>query len=157
MKSIKLNDAFLGYLFVILSVVGFSIKSIFIKFAYLYHIQTMPLLTLRMLFSAPFYLLFLLFFSKARETKIVKKTNAQSLFMLILAAIFYYLSSFFDMSGLNYISVALERIILFIFPTFVVIFSMIFLKKEYSIKFFIPFAICYLLFRRCHFFYFYHE
>jgi drug/metabolite transporter (DMT)-like permease len=41
----------------------------------------------------------------------------------------YYLAAFFDFWGLNYITASVERLILFIYPTLVVIFSGIFLKK----------------------------
>jgi|TARA_B110000037_G_scaffold223099_1_gene302070 drug/metabolite transporter (DMT)-like permease len=42
----------------------------------------------------------------------------------------YYLASYFDFLGLKYIKAGLERIILFIYPTLVLLISKIFLKKK---------------------------
>ena len=44
----------------------------------------------------------------------------------------YYLSSTLDFLGLHYISVGLERLILFLTPTFVLLFTSIFLKRHIS-------------------------
>ncbi len=43
--------------------------------------------------------------------------------VLALGLVGYYLASYFDFLGLQYITAALERLILFIHPTFVLIFS----------------------------------
>lgn len=50
--------------------------------------------------------------------------------MLFIGLVGYYLAAFFDFWGLSYITASVERLILFIYPTIVVILSAIFLKKS---------------------------
>src|SRR5690606_18659038 len=118
------------------------IKSIFIKLAYAYNIDTIPLLTLRMLLSAPFYLAILIYISK---NKYFESPSISSNFyiLLFLCSVGYYAASITDMFSLEYISVGLERIILFTFPLFALLFSILILKKKYKPKVIIPFAICF--------------
>ena len=54
--------------------------------------------------------------------------------ILGLGLVGYYLSSFLDFLGLQYISVGLERLILFLTPTFVLLISSTFLKQHISRK-----------------------
>jgi drug/metabolite transporter (DMT)-like permease len=49
---------------------------------------------------------------------------------VVLGLIGYYLSSYLDFLGLQYISVGLERLILFLTPSFVLLMSLVFLKKK---------------------------
>ena len=58
------------------------------------------------------------------------------LWMLAIGLVGYYLASFFDFWGLKFITASVERLILFIYPTLVVIISAIFLKKPiYKIQY----------------------
>ncbi|MCK5468568.1 MAG: EamA family transporter, partial [Cyclobacteriaceae bacterium] len=86
------------------------------------------LLLLRMIFALPFYL-----FISIRETK--KKNQYQLsrkdiLFVFGLGFIGYYIASYFDFYGLQFISASLERLVLFIYPTLVIIISSLALKKK---------------------------
>jgi drug/metabolite transporter (DMT)-like permease len=51
---------------------------------------------------------------------------------VLFGIIGYYLASYFDFLGLVYIKASLERIILFVYPTLVLLISRIFLKKPIS-------------------------
>ncbi len=117
----------------ILAQFGFGAKAIFIKLAYAAHpeLDAVTLLALRMIFSLPFFLL-MVWWARRRngETQIVPLTSHDWWLVVFLALIGYYLSSFLDFWGLQYISAALERLILFTNPSFVVLLSAMFLAVK---------------------------
>lgn len=124
-----------GLTLVILGALGFSTKSIIVKLAYQAstEIDAISLLALRMVFSLPFFLLVALWQHK-------KMLNIQPLHTLQCFQIIgfglmgYYLASYFDFLGLQYISAGLERVILFLYPTFVVILSAIIYKRTVTAR-----------------------
>jgi len=121
-----MREALIGASFVFVSAVGFSAKAILIKLAYRWHVDALTLLTLRMIFAAPFFVLMVWW----GETKSAVRVSARD--MLIIAAlglVGFYLSVYLDFLGLQYISAGLERLILFLYPTFVVLLAAIFLGR----------------------------
>ena len=114
-----------GTVCVLLSAVGFSAKAILIKLAYAYPVDAATLLTLRLLFSAPFFVLMALW-SKREAAPLSRR---QWLGVAVLGFSGYYLASYLDFLGLTYITAGLERLILFLHPTIVVLFSAWWLKK----------------------------
>lgn len=104
----------LGLLYALGGTALFALKSIFIKLAYAQGVDTVTLLTLRMLVAAPFYLVVLLWL--LYKTQVTRPSKPDLLAIFVLGAISYYLSSYFDMQGLNYISAQLERLLLYTYP-----------------------------------------
>ena len=103
----------LGILYGVLGVVMFSSKAVMVKLAYAYDVDTLDLLMFRMLFSLPFYMIILfLTRKKTTKTEILQKDYA---WLLLFGFVGYYLASYFDFLGLNYIKAGLERIILFVY------------------------------------------
>lgn len=129
-----------GILFALLAAVGFSGKAILVKLAYRYGIDAETLLGLRMTLALPFYLLLGLF---ARHERRGAMAARDWLWMIWLGFIGYYLSSYLDFLGLNHISSGLERLILFLYPTMVILISAIFLKKPITAKTGAALALCY--------------
>jgi len=118
---------FKGISLVLLGAVCFSIKAIIIKLAYGIAIDPVTLLTLRMGFSLPFFVAVpILYKRKIHEQRVSKKDWIK---ILILGILGYYVASIFDFWGLQYVTAGLERLILFVYPTIVVLLSAIFLKK----------------------------
>ncbi len=119
----------LAGLLVLIGAICLSAKAVIIKLAYQYGVESVSLLTLRMLFSLPFYL-FIVTYATGRLSKAYMSPGKKDLALIVLFGVIgYYLASLFDFLGLQYISASLERIILFIYPTLVVILSAIFLGK----------------------------
>ncbi len=140
MKSTK--SFVYGILLGILGIVLFSSKAVMVKLAYQYDVDALSVLLLRMLFSFPFYLVIAIIYSRKKsEVSILRKDYAWVLFFGFLG---YYLSSYFDFVGLEYISASLERIILFLYPTMVLVFNKIFLKKPITHIQIIAIALSYL-------------
>ncbi len=146
MSSIK-TAVSAGALFSAAAQFGFAAKAIFIKLAYAAHpgLDAVTLLALRMIFSLPFFLL--MAWWARRESKGALPVPMQRRdwgMILFLGFIGYYLSSFLDFYGLQFISAGLERLILFTNPTIVVVLSALFLAKPISRRVALALLVSYL-------------
>jgi drug/metabolite transporter (DMT)-like permease len=119
---------YLGAIFTFLGAICFSAKAIMVKLAYIYQADALSLLTLRMLFSLPFFAGIAIYSN--RKTSGVNLTAKDWIQVIILGVIGYYLASLFDFEGLRFITAGLERLILFVYPTLVTILLAIFFKKK---------------------------
>lgn len=109
----------------------FSAKAVFIKLAYQFDISTIDLMSLRMLFAFPFYVGILWWTNRRKEPMVINRRDGWRLIFFGLMG--YYLASYFDFWGLQYVSASMERLILFIYPTLVVLLSALVIKKRVSL------------------------
>jgi drug/metabolite transporter (DMT)-like permease len=123
-----LSRRWIGPVCAVLGVLGFSFKAILIKLAYRdASVDAITLLTLRMLYSAP---LFLAMAAWAQRAPGAPPTSRADWMRLIwLGCIGYYLASLLDFMGLQYITASLERLVLFLYPTVVVLLSALLLGQ----------------------------
>lgn len=116
----------IGLAIAVLGAIGFSAKAIVAKLIYRYNVDAVTLIAFRMLFSLP------VFFAIAVWQ--MKKSPALSWSdrwrIVGLGLVGYYLSSMLDFLGLQYISAGLERLILFLTPSFVLLISAFFLERR---------------------------
>lgn len=118
-----------GFFITLLGAVLFSTKAIIVKLAFRNtHVDAVTLLTLRMLFSLPFYLVAAWLVSKKENKETL--SGKDWLGLISLGILGYYLSSLFDFIGLQYVSAGLERLILFLYPTFAVLINTFFFKTK---------------------------
>jgi drug/metabolite transporter (DMT)-like permease len=121
----------IGFLITFFGAVLFSTKAIIVKKAfYDTHVDALSLLTIRMIFSLPFYLA-VAFFTGNKKGNIFF-TKQQWISIIILGSFGYYISSFLDFTGLQYVSAGLERLILFLYPTFAVLINAMVFKQRIS-------------------------
>ena len=120
-----------GFLISFSGAIIFSTKAILVKLAFRNtHTDGLTLLMLRMLLSLPFYLLAA--FWGSRKADNVRMNRRQWGWVLMLGLLGYYLSSFFDFIGLQYISAGLERLILFLYPSFSVLINAVAFRQAIS-------------------------
>ncbi len=124
------RDVFLGVVFALLAAVGFSAKAILVKLAYLDSVDAVTLLALRMVFSVPFFLGVAIW---ARRQHAEPLNTHDRLLVLGLGLVGYYLSSYLDFLGLQYITAGLERLILFLYPTMTVILAALIFKRRITV------------------------
>ena len=139
--GIKSSNKRIGILFAILGVVLFSAKAVMVKLAYTYDVDHLTLLLFRMGFAFPFYVA-IASYTKPEERQNIKPKDY--LWLFLFGFLGYYLASLFDFMGLQYLKAGLERIILFIYPTIVVLLSWIFFKKKLTRNQFLAILITYL-------------
>jgi len=106
----------------------FSGKAVIIKYAYRYDVSPEALLALRMLLALPMFWCVYWFFSRNNKKSPLSKTDYLKL--IGLGFIGYFFSSYLDFLGLQYISVGLERILLYLTPTIVILISYFFMQKR---------------------------
>ena len=105
----------------------FSTKAVLVKLAFRdIKIEVISLLALRMLFSMPFFLL-AAWWSSGEQNEQLNWRDWLTIFFLGMMG--YYVSSWFDFKGLQYISAGLERLILFLFPSFTALINFFIFKQ----------------------------
>lgn len=115
-----------GLALAIVGAVLFSTKAVVAKLLYRYHIDAVTLIAFRMLFSLPVFAVVAIWQMRAGPP-----LSWSDRWRLVgMGLIGYYLSSFLDFLGLQYITVGLERLILFLTPTFVLLISATVLKQH---------------------------
>lgn len=140
----KKQQQSLGIVFALVGSLLFSTKAIFVKLAYQYEIDSISLLLLRMIFALPFYI-FMIFRVIGTEWKIWTLIKRKYWFALVVAATMgYYLSSLLDFLGLQYIDASVERLILFIYPTFIAIITFFVFKEKVTVLQALALAISYV-------------
>jgi len=131
-----------GAMLVLLSAIAFSAKAIFVKLAYNHPVDALTLLTLRMVFALPLFLLVAWWAGRAAGKQ--RLTQREWIIVACLGLIGYYAASLLDFLGLQYVSAALERLVLFLSPTFVVLFSALFFGYGVVRRDIFALAVCYL-------------
>ncbi|MEO8155152.1 MAG: DMT family transporter [Rhizobacter sp.] len=115
-----------GLLFAILGAVAFSGKAIIVKLAYRYGVDAVTLIMYRMLFALPMFLLLSWWSGRGKAGL----TRRDWLTVCGLGFSGYYLASFLDFVGLQYISAGLERLILYLNPTLVLGLGVLLFKQK---------------------------
>lgn len=100
--------------------VFFSAKAIFIKLIYAHGVDATTTFALRMMIALPFFLA-LGWWCGTAGLKSIGRRDWWGMGGCGLLG--FYLSSYLDFIGLSYIPASLERLILFLYPTFVVLLS----------------------------------
>jgi len=130
---------FWGIAFALAGTVAFAFRPVLIKLGYNAHpISATTLLFLRMSLSLPFFLAMAWWF---RGQKPISRRDW--LGILGLGFLGYYLASLLDFLGLQYVPAGLGRLIMFLYPTLVVILSAVFLGKPATRKELAALAITY--------------
>ena len=123
-----------GIVYALFGTIFFATKVIFVKLAYHHEVDSVSLLLLRMSFALPFYLASLIYFTRKKRMPGFNLSPKYILILVATALLGYYLSSLFDFIGLRYIDASLERLILYIFPSFVALLSWILFKEKLTIN-----------------------
>lgn len=128
-QSTRLRNSLLGALAVLVAAVSFSGKAVLVKLAYRHGVDATTLLAMRMLMALPFFAALAVW----GEWKSERKTTPREMGMIAgIGLLGFYLAALTDFIGLQYITAGLERLILFLYPTMVVLISASFLKRPIS-------------------------
>ena len=133
-----------GFAFAIGAALLFSCKPIIIKWAYTYGIDALSLMLLRMVLALPVYLAIgILLIQKQKRAQQNKLTFRHGLAAAFVGLFGYYLASFLDLKGLELANAQLERIILYAYPTLVVILGAVIFKHKVTKQQLGALALCY--------------
>ena len=126
MKQTPASNFSSGFLLAAAGSIAFSGKAIIVKLAYLHGVDAITLVMLRMLFALPFFIA-MAWWAGRHQAPL---TRTDWLGVLGLGFLGYYLSSFLDFLGLQYISASFERLILYLNPTLVLVLGWVLYKRK---------------------------
>ncbi|WP_370692402.1 DMT family transporter [Polaromonas sp.] len=115
-----------GLLLATFGAIAFSGKAIIVKLAYRYGVDAVTLIMYRMLFALPIFAVMAWWASRGKAAL----TSKDWLGVLWLGFTGYYLASFLDFAGLAYISASLERLILYLNPTLVLLLGLVLYRRR---------------------------
>lgn len=115
-----------GLILATFGAIAFSGKAIIVKLAYRHNVDAVTLIMLRMLFALPLFLAMAWWAGRGKAAL----TLRDWLGVIGLGFSGYYLSSFLDFAGLAYITASLERLILYLNPTLVLLFGWIVYRRR---------------------------
>jgi drug/metabolite transporter (DMT)-like permease len=122
----------LGLAMGMLGAIGFSGKAIIVKLAYRHGVDTVTFLMLRMLLALPFFMAMVWWTQHRKGSVPVRLSVREWLGVVWLGFCGYYLASFLDFAGLQYISASLERLILYLYPTLVLLLGILLYGRRAS-------------------------
>jgi drug/metabolite transporter (DMT)-like permease len=127
------NYRFWGIVFALAGTISFAFRPVLIKLAYgitgaAHPVSATTLLFLRMTLSLPFFLAMAWWIN--RDHGAVPIAPRDWLGIVGLGLLGYYLASLLDFLGLQYVSAGIGRLIMFLYPTLVLVLSAVFLKKN---------------------------
>ena len=115
-----------GLLLATFGAIAFSGKAIIVKLAYRHGVDAVTLIMYRMLFALPIFAVMAWWASRGKAPLVRK--DWLGVFWLGFTG--YYLASFLDFGGLAYISASLERLILYLNPTLVLLMGLVLYKRR---------------------------
>lgn len=129
-----------GIAFAVAGVLAFSVRPILIKLSYAAHpVSPTTLLFLRMTLSLPFFLAIGWWLRNQAPPLLPRDWAAVG----GLGLVGYYGASFLDFIGLQYVGAGVGRLILFLFPTLVLLLSFLFLHKRPTVRELVALAVSY--------------
>ena len=129
-------------LYAVLGVLGFSFKAILVKLAYAAHpVDPITLLAWRMFYSAPFFALMAYWAERRSDAAPIGRGDL--LRLAGLGFVGYYLSSYLDFIGLQYVTASLERLILYLYPSIVVVLLAVLHRQPITRRVVLALLLCY--------------
>ena len=106
--------------------IAFSGKAIIVKLAYRHGVDAVTLIMYRMLFALPLFAALAWWGGRGREPLMPRDWVAA----FGLGFCGYYLASYLDFAGLQFVSASLERLVLYLNPTLVLLLSWLLFRKR---------------------------
>ena len=119
-----------GMALAVVGALGFAGKAILAKLMYRHGVDAVTVVAWRMLLALPLFAA--MAWWGARGASALTRRDAVTIVALGFSG--YYLSSMLDFYGLMYITASLERLILYLGPTFVMVLAVVVLKKRVTLR-----------------------
>jgi len=123
-----------GYGFAFAGAALFSTKGVLIKLAFAEGASVEATLALRMMMALPVYLVIMIILLSRSAKLRGLLTPGRTLGAMGVGALGYYLSSYLDFAGLAFVSAQYERLVLFTYPFFVLLFGVWFFGDRMNWK-----------------------
>jgi len=110
--------------------IAFSGKAIIVKLAYRHGVDAVTLIMYRMLIALPMFVALAWWAGRGRPPLSARDWRTAA----VLGFFGYYLASFLDFAGLQYVTASLERLVLYLNPTLVLMLSFAIYRKPVSVR-----------------------
>ena len=130
MATPRLSPHASGVLLALAGAITFSGKAIIVKLSYRYGVDAVTVIMVRMLWSLPMFLALAWWASRSTFAQQNPLRWRDAPIIIVLGVLGYYLASFLDFLGLQYITASLERLILYLNPTLVLLLSALIYKHR---------------------------
>ena len=127
-KSVTNQQRIIASILILAAAICFSAKAVLVKLAYQYDIDSVSLLALRMAFSIPLFLSVLYFIRPQEQGRNISQKDVLATVAVGICG--FYLAALFDFIGLQYITASMERLILFLYPTIVVLIGLVLFREK---------------------------
>ncbi|WP_084645005.1 DMT family transporter [Oceanobacter kriegii] len=134
------SDQRFGLLLALCAATLFSTKPIIIKWLYAEGVDTLPLMWLRLSIALPFYLVIGWLAFRKRTVPVTVAAVVKAMAVGLLG---YYLASLLDLLGLQYVSAQLERLVLYAYPSIVVVLGIVLFGKAFNKAIVLPLLLTY--------------
>jgi drug/metabolite transporter (DMT)-like permease len=124
------QDLLPGLLLALGGAIAFSGKAIIVKLSYRYGVDAVTLIMYRMLFALPLFAAMAWWSGRGKPALSARDWAS----VIGLGFSGYYLSSFLDFLGLQYITASLERLILYLNPTMVMLFGWLLYRRPWKAR-----------------------
>ena len=124
----KHSGIFWGIIMLVVANICFSAKAVIIKLLYREGVSVESVIALRMLFALPFYVATAIWLH--RRARNVRLSGREWLAISGLGILSYYVSSMLDFMGLQYVTAGVERLVLYTYPTIVLLLSALVFRKK---------------------------
>jgi drug/metabolite transporter (DMT)-like permease len=138
--SIDQRQRRIGLTLATIGAIAFSAKAIIVKLAYRHGVDAVTLIMLRMLFALPLFVALAWWAGRGQP----KLSGRDWQIVGALGFCGYYLASFLDFAGLQYITASLERLILYLNPTLVMLLGWLLFKRGVGRRQLLALAVSYL-------------
>lgn len=115
-----------------LGAIAFSGKAIIVKLGFRYGADAITLIALRMGVALPLFAAMAWYAATRRG--VVPLTRADAVKVVVVGFLGYYLASYLDFLGLEYVGASLERLILYLNPTLVLLIGLLFLGRRTTVR-----------------------
>ncbi len=126
----RLSPHATGVLLALAGAITFSGKAIIVKLSYRYGVDAVTVIMVRMLWSLPMFMALAWWSSRSTHAKANPLHWRDAPIIIALGVLGYYLASFLDFLGLQPITASLERLILYLNPTLVLLLSALIYKHR---------------------------
>lgn len=134
------SDQRFGLMLALCAATLFSTKPIIIKWLYAEGVDTLPLMWLRLSIALPFYLVIGWLAFRKRAVPVTVSAVVKAMAVGLLG---YYLASLLDLLGLQYVSAQLERLVLYAYPSIVVVLGIVLFGKAFNKAIVLPLLLTY--------------
>ena len=138
--SVSHRSTWPGLLLASAGAIAFSGKAIIVKLSYRYGVDAVTVIMFRMLFALPLFLTLAWWSSRGKPALAARDWKT----LCGLGFTGYYLASFLDFAGLQYISANTERLILYLNPTVVLLVGLVMFRIPVTRRQWMALAVSYL-------------